>query len=156
MLQSTKKMNEKHVLGVLERFCVTLKNNIWKTLLALKNPLPPLLPYPLPPDIQEWVKPFQYPVTMAIFHICLFWTLAMNFSPSVRHSSPLRCTKLWHWDDPSSSWPQSKVCQSSCICKRELDAGFVCVVVFHMFASMLLSRNTQNVIFFQGWWTRSK
>ena len=28
-----------------------------------------------------------------------------------------------------------------------LIAGFVCVVVFYMFASMLLSRNTQNVNF---------
>ena len=80
-------MNEKHVLGVLERFCVTLKNNICKTLLALKNPLPSLLPYPLPPHFQEWVKPFQYPVTMAIFHICLSLTLAMIFP--LQYNTPL-------------------------------------------------------------------
>ena len=148
MLQSNKKMNEKHVLGVLERFCVTLKNKFEKPYWHSRTPSPP--------SLSGVGKAISIPCDLDYFSYLSFFSSCNDFSPSVRHSSPLRCTKLWHWDDPSSSWPQSKVCQSSCICKRELDAGFVCVVVFRIFASMLLLRNTQNVIFYQGWWTRSK
>ena len=40
-----------------------------------------------PLHFQEWVKPFQYPVTLTISHICLFLTLSMIFP--LQYDTPL-------------------------------------------------------------------